>query len=113
MTLAHMWVTHHLDIWVVTNRRIVVIDQVSLFRRKIGSFRLEKLQDVNIEINGIIATFLHYGTVEAETASNNSDAEFRTKHIPNPRDLKALILKAADDLMEEHTAVQTQRQELQ
>jgi uncharacterized membrane protein (GlpM family) len=113
MTLAHMWVTHHLDIWVVTNRRIVVIDQVSLFRRKIGSFRLEKLQDVNIEINGIIATFLHYGTVEAETASNNSDAEFRTKHIPNPRDLKATILKAADDLMEEHTAVQTQRQELQ
>jgi len=113
MTLAHIWVTHHLDIWVITNRRIVVIDQVSLFRRKIGSFRLEKLQDVNIEINGMLATFLHYGIIEAETASNNSDAEFRSTHMPNPRGLKATILKVADDLMEEHSAVQSQRKGLQ
>lgn len=113
MTFAHMWTTHHLDIWVVTTRRIIVIDQVSLFRRHIGSFRLERLQDVNIEINGIIATFLGYGTIEAETASGNHDAEFKTKYIPHPRDLKSAILKAADDLMEVHTTTQTQRNDLQ
>jgi hypothetical protein len=113
MTFAHMWTTHHLDIWVVTTRRIIVIDQVSLFRRHIGSFRLEKLQDVNIEINGIIATFLSYGTVEAETASGNHEKEFRTPYIPHPRTLKAVILKAADDLLDEHKSVQTKRNELQ
>lgn len=113
MTLAHMWTTYHLDIWVVTDRRLIVIDQVSLFKRHIGSFRLEKLQDVNIEINGIIATFLHYGTVEAETASSNHESEFRTRSMPHPRELKATILKAADDLMEIHSATQTKRHNLQ
>ena len=113
MTLAHLLVTYYLDIWVVTNRRVIVIDQLALFRRRIGSFRLERLQDLNIEINGIIATFLRYGTIEAETASENHENTFRTKHLPNPRELKATILKAADDLMEEHTAVQARRKELQ
>jgi len=113
MALAHMWTMHYLDIWVVTNRRIIVIDQVSLFRRHIGSFRLERLQDVNIEINGIIATFMGYGIIEAETASNNHESEFRTRHMPHPRDLKATILKAADDLMDTHTDTQTKRNQLQ
>jgi hypothetical protein len=103
MTFVHMWTLHHLDVWVVTTRRIIVIDQVSLFRRKIGSFRLEKLQDVNIEIDGIIATFLSYGTVEAETASGGHDKEFRTKYLPHPSELKSVILEAADVLMKRNT----------
>jgi len=113
MAFAHMWTTYHLDIWVVTNRRVIVIDQVSLFRRHIGSFRLEKLQDVNIEINGIIATFLSYGTVEAETASGSHAHEFRTESLPHPSDIKSAILKAADDLLAEHNATQARRNELQ
>ncbi|MFT5849422.1 MAG: hypothetical protein ACI9H6_000230 [Patiriisocius sp.] len=98
MTLAHMWTTDHLDIWVITDRRLILIEQISLFKRQIGSFRLEKLQDVNIEVNGIVATFLGFGTVEAQTASG-SETEFRTKHLPNPRELKSVILKAADERM--------------
>ena len=98
MTLAHMVTDYHLDVWVVTDRRIISIDQQGLFRRHVGSFRLEKLQDVNIEINGIVATFLSYGTVEAQTASG-SEEEFRSDHLPHPRELKALILQAADERM--------------
>ncbi len=98
MTLAHLWTTHHLDIWVITDRRLILIEQISLFKRQIGSFRLEKLQDVNIEVNGIIATFLGFGTIEAQTAGG-SETEFRTKHLPRPRELKSVILKAADERM--------------
>lgn len=113
MMFIHAWTTQHLDVWVITTRRVIVIDQVSLFRRRIGSFRLEKLQDVNIEIDGILATFLKYGTIEAETASGSHDAEFRTTHLPHPRNIKAIILKVADDLMETHIATQNKRNDLQ
>jgi|GEM_PF-860138 len=113
MTFIHVWTTQFLDVWVLTTRRVIVIEQVSLFRRRLGSFRLEKLQDVNIEIDGILPTFLNYGTVEAETASGSHDAEFRTTHLPHPRDIKAIILKAADDLMEAHIATQNTRNDLQ
>lgn len=95
MMFMHMLTDHHLDVWVVTDRRIISIDQRGLFNRNIGSFRLEKLQDVNISINGIVATFLHYGTVEAQTASG-SEEEFRSDYLPHPRELKSIILEAAD-----------------
>ncbi len=113
MMLAHLWVTYYLDIWVVTNRRVIVINQKALFRRRIGSFRLERLQDLNIEINGILATLLRYGTIEAETAGENNENTFKTKYLPNPRELKAIILKAADDLMNEHMKIHNKRQQLQ
>lgn len=107
MLLAHMVTDHHLDIWVITDRRIISIDQNGFFRRSIGSFRLEKLQDVNISVNGIVATFLNFGTVEAQTASG-SEEEFRAHQLPRPRELKATILQAADARMQGQTTAASQ-----
>lgn len=98
MMLAYVWTDQYLDIWAITDRRIIRVDQVRLFHRQTGSFRLERLQDMNVEINGIIATLLDFGTIEAQTASG-SEKEFRAPYIPKPRELKALILKEADRRM--------------
>ncbi len=103
MMLAMIWTDHYLDIWAITNRRIIKIDQVSLFRRQTGSFRLEKLQDLNVEINGIIATLLDYGTIHAQTASGKDD-EFTASYLPKPQEIKALILKASDARIERAAA---------
>jgi hypothetical protein len=94
MVLASLWTDHYLDIWVITNHRIININQVSLFRRQVGTFRLERLQDVNVEIHGIIETLLDFGTIHAETASGTNE-EFKARHLPHPRELKSLILQAA------------------
>jgi ABC-type multidrug transport system fused ATPase/permease subunit len=102
MLLASVWTDHYLDVWTLTNRRIIKVDQVGLFRRQIGSFRLERLQDLNVEINGIIATLLDFGTIHAETASG-SDEEFKAIYLPKPQEIKALILKAADAQMQRQT----------
>jgi uncharacterized membrane protein YdbT with pleckstrin-like domain len=97
MMLTTIWTNYYLDMLCITNRRIIKIDQMGLFRRKTGSFRLEKLQDVNVEINGIVATFLDYGTVHAQTASADME-EFREVFLPKPQEIKAIVLKAADAL---------------
>jgi len=101
MSLFRAWTDYYLDVWTVTNRRLIAVDQKGLFRRNVASFRLERLQDMNMEINGIIATFLDYGTLEAQTAGH-SDEDFRAYGLPKPRELKSLILKAADDLIDEY-----------
>ena len=98
VTLAQQWTDHYLDIWVVTDRRVISIDQVGLFIRSIGSFRLERLQDMNVIIPGFFATLLDYGTVEAQTASA-SENEFTVHGVPHPREIKATILEAADTRM--------------
>jgi uncharacterized membrane protein YdbT with pleckstrin-like domain len=94
MALANTLLNHYLDVFAITNKRIISIDQRGFFHRHMGSFRLEKLQDVNVDVHGIIATLFDYGTLEVETASG-SDGEFRAHHLPNPRELKNLILETS------------------
>lgn len=96
MLLANFWTDHYLDLWAITNRRIVSIDQRGFFNRFLSSFRLERLQDMNIQVVGILPTILNFGTIEAQTAGGSNE-EFKTDHMPDPRGLKALIINAADE----------------
>ncbi len=96
MTLFSIWTNYYLDVWTVTNKRLITVDQRGLFHRDTGSFRLERLQDINVSIRGILATFMKFGDLQAETASD--DRDFVARGIPNPQELKALILEAADKI---------------
>lgn len=97
MAAAAAWTHYYLDLWVVTSRRVILIDQRGFFRRFISSFRLERLQDMNVEINGLIPTLLNFGTVEAQTAGGSNE-EFTSHNMPDPRGIKALIIGLADDM---------------
>ncbi len=94
MALFNIWTNYYLDVWTVTNKRLITVDQRGLFNRDTGSFRLERLQDINVTIRGVLATFLKYGDLHAETASE--DRDFIARGIPDPQELKSLILKASD-----------------
>lgn len=96
MLIAYNFTVQWLDVWIITDRRVIAIEQISFFRRHLASFRLERLQDIAIDIDGILATFLDYGTLEAQTASESGE-EFRVRYMPHPEAVKAAILKAADD----------------
>ena len=96
ITMANFWTDHYLDLWTITNKRIISVDQRGFFRRFLSSFRLERLQDMNIEVNGVIPTLLNFGTIEAQTAGGSNE-EFKTRNMPDPRGLKAIIIKAADE----------------
>lgn len=101
MGAFNIWTNYYLDVWTITNRRVIAVDQRGFFSRTIGSFRLERLQDLNIEVNGLLATMLNYGTLEAQTAAG-SEEEFKATGLPNPDELKSIILSAADKLMDEY-----------
>jgi hypothetical protein len=100
MFLGNFWTDYYLDLWAITNKRVVLVDQRGFFRRFISSFRLERLQDMNIEINGIIPTLLDFGTIEAQTAGGSNE-KFIGYDMPHPRDIKALIVETADTLIQQ------------
>jgi len=109
--LANFWTDYYLDLWAITTRRVVLVDQRGFFRRFISSFRLERLQDMNIEVNGVLATILDYGTIEAQTAGASNE-EFISHQMPKPRDIKATIVQAADKLTATQAAtVQTLKEQ--
>lgn len=94
-----IWTDYFLDILVVTNKRIINIEQKALFSREIASLRLDKIQDVTIDINGILATFLSFGNIRIQTAGEQE--EFLIRFIQNPESLKSIILKEHDRIVEE------------
>lgn len=85
------WTDHHLDAWILTNERIVDIDQIGFFHRQVSSLRLERIQDVTIITRGFIATFLHFGDIHVQTAGQSR--EFILKGAPRPQRTKELILR--------------------
>lgn len=83
------WSDHWLDAWVITNERIIDIEQKGFFRRQVSSFPLDRIQDVTFETNGLLATLLHFGNVRMQTASISDDLIM--KQVPFPEDIKEVV----------------------
>lgn len=98
MTGFMLWTNYYLDTWIVTDRRIIYIDQRSFFNRNVSMFRLERLQDIEINTVGIIQTFLNFGTISAQTAGSTQN-NFVSSGLPDPRGLQATIQRAMDARM--------------
>ncbi|PIQ68849.1 MAG: hypothetical protein COV91_02130 [Candidatus Taylorbacteria bacterium CG11_big_fil_rev_8_21_14_0_20_46_11] len=89
MLFALFWTNFYLDVWIVTNFRVIDIDQVGLFNRTISAFRFDHIQDASVKVSGLLATIIDFGTVEIRTASEES---FKFKGVAHPHQLKEKIL---------------------
>lgn len=84
-----MWIDYYLDIWIITDTRIIDIEQKGLFQREISEFMLERIQDVTIEHPSFIAMLLKYGTIRIHTAGEKS---FVARDLPRVEEIKNLII---------------------
>lgn len=91
-----IWTHYYLDLWVVTDRRIILIDQIKFFSRNVSVFRLERTQDIEYQVKGLIPTLLNFGTIKAQTAGAH-ESNFSSKGMPDPRGLQAVIQSAMDE----------------
>lgn len=82
---------YYLDIWVVTNSRVVFIELHGLFSRTVSSVNLENIQDVSTEVRGFLPMILRYGNVVIQSAGTRGQFVFR--HVPNPHEIKDMILE--------------------
>lgn len=87
-----VWADYYLDVWIITNKRLVDIEQRGLFSRTISELPMAKIQNVTIEIPGFIATALRFGNLRVETASQST---FVISDAPRLYEAKDLILKQA------------------
>jgi hypothetical protein len=100
------WTDYYLDVWILTNHRVFDIEQRGIFNRNISVFRLENLQDITVEVNGILATFLKYGDIHIHTAGENPNIVIKT--AGNPLLVKEKILEAQKRALDEHrTSIHT------
>lgn len=90
----------YLDVWIVTDHRIVAIEQKDLFNRDLSELRLWNIQDVNVKVSGLFATFLNYGKVEIQTAG--TVPEFQFLQVADPYKVKDIIMSAYDAFSRSH-----------
>ncbi len=90
------FVEFHLDLWIVTNDRLLDIEQKTLFHRTIAEVDLYQIQDASSEIKGIFPTIFNYGNIVLQTAGPLPKFLFRS--VANPNYLREEILRlAAED----------------
>lgn len=89
------WTDYYFDVWYVTDHRIIDVEQEGLFSRKISSFRFDQIQDVTVEVSGLLATLIGFGTVKISTAGEET---FIFQGVAHPHFLK-------DRIMTEHHRV--------
>lgn len=82
---------YYLNVWVLTNQRIVNIKQKGFFSREVSSLFLSRIQDVTTDVRGVIYSLLGIGNIKAQTAAE--DVEFVMHGIPRPEHMRDLILK--------------------
>jgi hypothetical protein len=90
ITFFLIWIDYYFDAWIVTDCRIVNIEQKGLFSRVISELELEKVQDITTDVKGVIPTFLNYGNLFVQTAAEKERFIFR--NVPDPYGIKNLIM---------------------
>lgn len=90
----HAWIDYYLDVWIVTNERVVNIEQKGLFSRSVSEMKLFRIQDVKAEVHGIVPTIFHYGEVTIQTAGSEIFAIF--KQVPAPYEISQKISKLVE-----------------
>lgn len=99
----HMWTDYYLDVFIITDKRIFDITQDGLFRRTSSSFRLDRIQNITVELKGVIQTLLDFGTIRLETAGERED--FVAHFIAHPYHLKKIINGMQDEEAEKSQLV--------
>jgi len=88
------WTDYYLDLWIITSKRIIDVEQKGFFHREITSFRYEQIQDITVETRGLVETFFKFGTLQIQTAGHSRDIIIRDAHYPE--DARSLILRLSD-----------------
>ncbi|MBU0531152.1 PH domain-containing protein [Patescibacteria group bacterium] len=92
------WFAWQRTIFVVTDRRLVDIEQRGLFDRTISELFYSHIDDVTWRKKGVVATLLGYGTVLIRTAGSAADIEvLRVRQPARLHDLINEIREAVID----------------
>lgn len=84
------WLDYYLDVWIITDQRIIDIEQRGLFNRQTSEIAIERVQNVTVEVAGLIPTMLKFGNIKIQTAG---EGEFTISQVPNLDQARELIVK--------------------
>lgn len=89
------WINNELDLFIITNKRIIWIEQLSFLNRTVSECSLEDVQEVNGLTKWLLANLMNFGTITIHTASEKSD--FNMNIVPEPLENSRNILNIIEE----------------
>lgn len=89
----YQFTMYTLDVWIVTDRRIIDSTQHGFFNRTTSELHMTRVQDTSVRVDGFMQSLFHFGDVQVETAGK--EELFKFIQIPDPEGVKDLIMKTA------------------
>ncbi len=86
-----IWVDYYLDIWIVTNQRLLDIEQIGFFNRVVSELDLKRIQDITSRVHGLFPTMFGFGNIKIQTAAK--EHKFELKSIPHPITVRRKIIE--------------------
>jgi uncharacterized protein YacL len=77
------WFLYKNALFILTNHRVIYVDQRGLFKRKVQEIELENIYNLQYIIDGPIKSFLNFGDIELTTVGS-TDSIIKIKNISNP-----------------------------
>jgi len=90
------WINHELDMYVVTNNRIIWIEQIWFLNREVSQCALNDVQEVNSKTKWFFANMLNYGSLTIQTAWNASN--FHMDYVPDPLQTSRKVLNIVEKM---------------
>jgi uncharacterized membrane protein YdbT with pleckstrin-like domain len=85
-----IWIEYYLDVFIISDKKIINVEQKGLFSREVSELKFERIQDIAVEVKGLIPTMLNYGDLYIQTAGEKERFVFRA--MPDPYTIKNLIM---------------------
>lgn len=91
MVFFVLFTNYYLDVLIITNKRLIDIEQHGLFTRDLVEVRLDKVQDIKVKVFGVLASLLDFGDLHIQTAG--SSREVVVHRIAHPQQVREVISK--------------------
>lgn len=88
----YSWFVWYFDSLILTNQRVINIDQRRLFSRRVSEASLSNIQDITYEIHGVVASIFSFGTVKVQTAG--AESVIKINNVSHPGEVQEMILDA-------------------
>lgn len=96
LTLFFNLMIYSLTTLIVTNKRIIKIEERGLFNYDRAEIELNKIQDIQVNISGLLGNFLNFGQISIQSAG--TEIKFNFDLLPSPLKIKDEILKAKNSI---------------
>ncbi len=92
--LIGSFVDYYLDAWIVTDQRILNVEQHGIFSRTVSELDLSNVQDVTSEVHGVIPSIFGFGNVFVQTAGQKE--RFAFEQVSSPHEVRQRVLELVE-----------------